>query len=339
MKKFLSITLILALALTLSLSFVACKGESQDVDGITKINYETILKDYLAYPDANNEASMAAVNRNVTDIFNDSSLTDAQKIAQIMERATNNEIECAYFSYFRNQVGETKIGDNSGQLIYQRLRKQSNTLKDDTTIKLPINHNFGSTETKFVTSAVIRYVNNGKYNRIKNQSNIVYNTENGLLEVDKWERDSKWNIDESAESSRSYDEARKTCINWNVENIVDSNKDISITEKEDANNNKYYELKFSINVDAANNDKTTIDRLQNDNSGKNMKYEYCNLVVEIWKNGLTKRYQIDESWSGKIGAAILWYEGSAQSKSEIVFSYSERDLDNSKTEAIYQGIK
>lgn len=339
MKKFLSVTLVLAIALTLCLSFVACKGDSQDVDKLTEINYEALLKDYQAYPDAANDAKMAAVERNVTQIFNDSSLTDAQKVAQIMERATNNEIECAYFSFFRNQVGETKIGSNSGQLVYQRFRKQSDTLKDDTTIKLPINHNFGSTETGFVTAADIRYVNNGKYNRMTKKSDIVYNKETGLLEVEQWKKHSKWDIDEEAKWSRSYDEARKTCVNWNVENIVDSSKTISLAEKEDGNNNKYYELKFSVNVAVANNDSTTIERLENDNSGKNMKYEYCNFVVEIWQNGLAKKYVIDESWSGKIGAAIIWYEGSATSKSEIIFSYSERDLDNSKTEAIYQSLK
>ncbi|MDE6474703.1 MAG: hypothetical protein K2L70_06355 [Clostridia bacterium] len=335
MKKFLSVTLILALALTLCLSFVACKGDSQDVDKLTEIKYETLLADYLSYPDAANDAKMATISRNVTEIFNDSSLSDAQKIAQIMDRATKNEIECAYFSFFRNQVGETKIGGNSGQLVYQRFRKQSDTLKDDTTIKLPINHNFGALESNFVTSADIRYVNNGKYNRMSNKSNIVYNKDTGLLEVEQWKKHSKWNIDEEAKWSRSYDEARKTCINWNVENIVDSAKTISLTLKQDENNNEYYELVFSVNVGVANADSTTIKRLEEDNGGKDMKYEYCNFVIQIWKNGLAKKYQIDESWSGKIGGI---YSGSAQSKSEIVFSYSERDLDNSKTESIYQGI-
>ena len=340
MKKFLSVTLVLAIALTLSLSFVACKGDSQDVDKLTEIKYETLLADYLAYPDAANDAKMDTIERNVTQIYNDSSLSDAQKIAQIMDRITNNEVECAYFSYFRNQVGETKLGNNHGQLIYQRLRKQSDTLKDDTTIKLPINHNFGATETGFVTSADIRYVNDGKYNRMTKKSDIVYNKETGLLEVAQWKKHSKWNIDEDAKWSRSYSEARKTCVNWSVENIVDTSKTISMDIKTDANGNEYYELIFSVNVDVANADPTTTSRLEEDNSGKNMRYNYCNLTVEIWKNGLAKRYVIDESWSGKIGAAIVWYEGSAQSKSEIVFSYSKSDVDNyAKTDAIYQSLK
>ena len=57
--------------------------------------------------------------------------------------------------------------------------------------------------------------------------------------------------------------------------------------------------------------------------------------MEIWENGLAKKYIIDESWSGKIAKI---YSGSAQSKSTIIFSYSEADLDYSKTDAIYKGI-
>ncbi|MCX4362970.1 MAG: hypothetical protein OSJ74_06280 [Clostridia bacterium] len=338
MKKILSAFLIAAVALTLCLSFAACAPESQTVEEFGNIDYKTVLKDYLEYPDAANDAKMNAVERNVKDIVDDDSLTDAKKIVQIMERATLNEIECDHFAYFRNQMGETKIGDKSGQLIYQRLRKQSDTLKDDTTIKLPVNHNFGGTETSFVTSAVIRYVNNGKYNRIEKASDIVYNEETGILEVAKWKKGSKWDETESAMSSRSYDEARKTCINWGLENVVDSSKAISIESKTDDKGNVYYQLKFSIDVAVANADGTTIGRLENDNSGKNMRYEYCDIVAEIWQNGLAKRYQINESWSGKIGKLMLWYEGSATSKSEIIFSYSEADMDNSKTEAIYQGI-
>ena len=61
MKKFLSISLVLAIALTLCFSFAACKGDSQTVDGLTGIKYQTLLADYLAYPDAANEAKMATI--------------------------------------------------------------------------------------------------------------------------------------------------------------------------------------------------------------------------------------------------------------------------------------
>ncbi|MDE7070600.1 MAG: hypothetical protein K2O86_01330 [Clostridia bacterium] len=336
MKKFLSVTLILALALTLCFSFVACKGQNVE---IVDIDYSMVLADYLEYPNADNVESMNAITRNVSDIYADDSLTNAQKIAQMMDRATKNEIECAYFSYFIDRVGETKMGNNHGQLVYQRLRRQSDTIKDDWTLKLPVNHNFIA-EAMFVTSADIRYVTDGKYYRMNtSNNNITYNEKTGLLEVpaDKWKKESNknWNNSQTAKQSRSYDEARKTCINWNATGIVDSTKNPTIEEKTDGNGNAYYELAFSVDVAVANNDKQTIDWLENDNGGSGMQYQYCDFVVQIWKNGLAKYYEVSESWSGKIKV----YNGSAQSKSKIIFSYSERDQDDSVTASIKAGIK
>lgn len=335
MKKFIIVTLILALAVTACLCFTAC-NKVYNKAKIVDIDYSKVLVDYLKYPNADNDASMQEIQRNVKDIYEDTTLTDAQKVAQMMARATKNEIDCAYFAYFRDQKGETKMGSNKGQLIYQRLRRQSDTLKDDTTIKMPVNATFGSIERKATTSADIRFTNNGKYNRMNNKSPIVYNESTGLLEVATWKKQSSdnWNKPEDAKGSRSDEEARKTCVNWNVENVVDS-KDITIELRTDDNGNKYFYLKFSINVDAANADKTTIANLENDNGGSGMKYNYSHFEMEIWENGLAKKYIIDGSWSGKIAKI---YSGSAQSKSTIIFSYSEADLDYSKTDAIYKGI-
>ncbi len=331
MKKFLSVTLILALALTLCFSFVACKGQNVK---IVDIDYSTVLADYLEYPNADNVESMNAITRNVSDIYADDSLTNAQKVAQIMERVTNNEIECAYFAYFINRIGETKMNSNHGQLVYQRLRRQSDTVKDDTTLKLPVNHNFDVIASSTLTDAQIRYNDNGKLFKMKG-SGIVYDEKTGLLTVDKWKKGKSWNHAEDViKYSRNYEEARKTCINWNAQNIVDSSKPLTIEEKTDEKGNAYYELVFSIDVKVANADSKTIGWLENDNGGSGMQYQYCNFVVEVWKTGLAKRYNIKESWSGRIVA----YSGSAQCESNIVLRYSERDQDNKITADINAGI-
>lgn len=338
MKKFLATTLILALALALCFSFAAC-DKSQQIKDFTEIDYSTLLKDYLAAPDTANNTKMEAVSRNVSDIYDDDSLTDAQKIAEIMDRVTLNEIECDHFAFFRNQLGETKIKNKSGKLIYQRLRKQSDDIKDDTTIKLPVNHNFGAIEAKFVTNANIRYVNNNKYNRMNNKSKITYNTKTGLLEVSQWKKQSSdnWNQTQSAKVSRSYPEANKTSVYWKSENAGNfiNSEDIKLEKNDD-----FYTITFSIDVSVVNKDKDTIDSLNEANGGKDMQYNYCNITVEIWNNGLAKRYIIEEKWTGQIGEKSLniWYSGSASSKSEIVYSYSERDMDYSKTDAIYKKI-
>lgn len=337
MKKTLTIIAVLAIVLTCSIAFAACT-DPVVVEGIVPVDYSTVLNDYQKYPDAANVASMEAVERNVSDIYADTSLTDAQKVAEMMDRATLNEIDCEYFAYFMDKVGTTNLGKNSGTLIYQRLRRQSDTLKDDTTIKLPVNHNFDGLAASKVTSADIRYVKDGKYFRMDCKAeDLTYNTETGLLEGKNWKKQnrSNWDREESAKDSRSYDEARKTVINWSVEGIVDS-EGITIELKTDETTGmKYYELTFSIDIDVANADSTTIDRLENDNGGMGMKFEYCNMKMQIWECGLAKYYEIEESWSGTIA---LVYTGSAQSTTKVVFSYSEADMDDSESLAIRDSI-
>ena len=335
MKKSLIVFAVLAIILTSCLAFTACSDPLNVT--IVPVDYSAVLNDYLKYPDEANVTSMQAVERNVADIYADASLTDAEKVAQIMDRATYNEMECEYFAYFVDKVGTTNLGNNSGTLLYQRLRRQSDTLKDDTTVKLPVNHNFDAIASSSVTAADIRYVKDGKYFRMDcGASDMTYDSKTGLVVGSNWKKQSRgnWNKTENAADSRSYDEARKIAINWSAEGIVDS-ENITIQSKVDENTGKvYYELSFSIDVDVANADSTTIDRLENDNGGSGMKFEYCKFKVQIWDCGLAKYYEIDESWSG----TIVMYSGSAQSVTKVVFSYSEADMDDSASLAIRDSI-
>ena len=335
MKKSLIVFAVLAIILTSCLAFTACSDPLNVT--IVPVDYSAVLNDYLEYPDEANVTSMQAVDRNVADIYADASLTDAEKVAQIMDRATYNEMECEYFAYFVDKVGTTNLGNNSGTLLYQRLRRQSDTLKDDTTVKLPVNHNFDAIASSSVTAADIRYVKDGKYFRMDcGASDMTYDSKTGLVVGSNWKKQSRgnWNKTENAADSRSYDEARKIAINWSAEGIVDS-ENITIQSKVDENTGKvYYELSFSIDVDVANADSTTIDRLENDNGGSGMKFEYCKFKVQIWDCGLAKYYEIDESWSG----TIVMYSGSAQSVTKVVFSYSEADMDDSASLAIRDSI-
>ena len=335
MKKSLIVFAVLAIILTSCLAFTACSDPLNVT--IVPVDYSAVLNDYLEYPDEANVTSMQAVDRNVADIYADASLTDAEKVAQIMDRATYNEMECEYFAYFVDKVGTTNLGNNSGTLLYQRLRRQSDTLKDDTTVKLPVNHNFDAIASSSVTAADIRYVKDGKYFRMDcGASDMTYDSKTGLVVGSNWKKQSRgnWNKTENAADSRSYDEARKIAINWSAEGIVDS-ENITIQSKVDENTGKvYYELSFSIDVDVANADSTTIDRLENDNGGSGMKFEYCKFKVQIWDCGLAKYYEIEESWSG----TIVMYSGSAQSVTKVVFSYSEADMDDSASLAIRDSI-
>ncbi len=345
MKKVLSVIALTLIVAVLCVSFTAC-ANSQNGDIVENIDYSLVLKDYLQAPDAVNVASIETKRSGAKDdvdpvdvkaIFEEYEngyLSITEAIAQMVDGATKNEIVCDHFAFFTNKIGSTKLGNNEGSLIYQRLRRQNDEVKDDTTIKLPINHNFNGTASSTVTDATIRYVANGKYNRIGSKnSDIKYNFKTGILEVNKWKKGSKWNQNEDATWSRSYDEARKSVINWEADGIV-SEKDATIVYKTDDNGNGYYELTFSIDISVANSDGTTIKALENDNGGSGMKFEYCNFVVQIWECGLAKRYDIEESWSGR----IVMYSGSAQNKQTTVFSYSQADMDYSATDAIYKSL-
>lgn len=335
MKKSLIVFAVLAIILTSCLAFTACSDPLNVT--IVPVDYSAVLNDYLKYPDEANVTSMQAVDRNVADIYADASLTDAEKVAQIMDRATYNEMECEYFTYFMDKVGTTNLGDNSGTLLYQRLRRQSDTLKDDTTVKLPVNHNFDAIASSSVTAADIRYVKDGKYFRMDcGASDMTYDSKTGLVVGSNWKKQSRgnWNKTENAADSRSYDEARKIAINWSAEGIVSAEGIAMEIKTDEATGKNYYELTFSIDVDVANADSTTIDRLENDNGGSGMKFEYCKFKVQIWDCGLAKYYEIEESWSG----TIVMYSGSAQSVTKVVFSYSEADMDDSASLAIRDSI-
>ncbi|MDE5616560.1 MAG: hypothetical protein K2I78_02085, partial [Clostridia bacterium] len=341
MKKAFSVIAVALVVALLCASFAGCAG-SQNGE-IQEVDYSLVLKDYLKAPDGVNlqrihtrRDGATASPVDVTAIYDDDSLTIGEKIAEMVYGSTMNEIACDHFAYFTNKVGSTNLGSKEGSLIYQRLRRQSDDIKDDTTIKLPINHNFDALAANFVTSADIRYISDGIYNRMQNKSDIKYNFKTGILEVSTWKKKSGsqyWNNPQSAVGSRSFDEARKSVINWRADGIV-SEDGAKIEVKTDDDGNVYYELTFSIDVEVANNDKgskdTTIGMLENDNGGENMTFEYCNFVVQIWECGLAKRYDIDESWSGKIQI----YNGSAKNKQTSVFSYSDADMDYSATEAI-----
>ena len=249
MKKSLIVFAVLAIILTSCLAFTACTDPLNVT--IVPVDYSAVLNDYLEYPDEANVTSMQAVDRNVADIYADASLTDAEKVAQIMDRATYNEMECEYFTYFMDKVGTTNLGDNSGTLLYQRLRRQSDTLKDDTTVKLPVNHNFDAMASSFVTAADIRYVKDGKYFRMDcGASDMSYDSKTGLVVGSNWKKQSRgnWNKTENAADSRSYEEARKTVINWSVDGIVDSEGIVIEKKVDEATGKEYFSLTYEIRI-------------------------------------------------------------------------------------------
>ncbi len=275
-------------------------------------------------------------------ILDDTSLSDQYKAAAAVLFSTGNEVFVSNSAYFKYQVGTTNLGENSGTMIYQRIRREANHMKYDTTIKLPINHNFDSTAASFVTDATIRFEEGGLYHKITvNSENIQYNATTGMLEVDKsnWKKGDKWH--KSSDYTKyltedndddSYSDVRK------IQLYVGELKDTLATstvyadlidastvkiEKED----EYYEIYFEADIEKAANDTHTCNTLDKDNSGKGIKYESLKVTLQVWECGLAKSFYIDESWSGKVGAAIIYYTGKANSTTMIKYGYDIKDSD------------
>lgn len=342
MKKIITLLTLLTLIASVGMLAVACDDGEYNVNEFEGI--PNVLQDYSLAPEAEVAES---VHTAILPIINDSALSDAEKIQKIMNAAEYNEAYVIRYTYFNYTKGTTSLTDKSGTLIYQRLRKQNENSKDDMTLKLPINHNFGSIEVAFVRNAALRYnpPGNTYYRMEADGKDIKYNAETGLLSVDNsaWKKHKDFGSEGTiSPGDHNLDDAKKTCTNWNCEGIVVA-ETAKIEKKTTNDGSVYYELTFEVDKEVANNDSTTIERLEKDNSGINMSINYIKVTAQIWECGLLKSYVTDESWNGKIGKGAnetlgIWYEGAADSKCTVIYSYSERDNDMTNSESIKNGL-
>lgn len=298
-------------------------GEVKDA-----IDFSLELANYTAAPSS---AVTSSVTYDVASILNDSSKSNAYKAAAAVLFTTGNEIFVNQYAFFRYQVGTTNLGSNYGTMIYERIRRETTDVKYDTTLKMPINHNFNALAVNFVQSANIRYAHYNVYHRMDSAlSDMKYNEETGLIEIAKWKKQSSsnWNKQNSGTNNTlsEYEDMQKIALN--VGSLGDT---VALsTVKDDLINastvtiehlDGYYKIYFEVDIEKANADSETTSKLDNDNGGSGIKYEYCKVTIEIWDCGLTKSYVIDEKWGGK----IQMFEGSADSVSNIKYSYTDKD--------------
>lgn len=276
----------------------------------------------------------ATVTYDVKSVLDDSSKSNAYKAAAAVLFATGNEIFVNQYAFFRNQIGTTDLGSNQGTLIYQRIRRETTDVKYDTTLKMPINHNFNAIAVNFVQGAAIRYAHYGVYHRMgASNSNMKYNEKTGLIEVSQWKKhsDKTWNSQNSGTNNTlsEYEDMQKIALNVGklgdtiatstVKDDLIDNSTVTIEHK-----NGYYTIYFEADIAKANADSATTGKLDNDNGGSGIKYEYCKVTIEVWDCGLAKSYKIDEKWGGK----IQMFSGAADSISNIKYSYSDADCTN-----------
>ena len=274
--------------------------------------------------------------------------------AQMMYAATKNIATAYQYSYFKTQVGTTNIGKNSGTLIVQRLRRQNQDVKDDTTLKLPYNHNFGTVEAMVVTGegkTAIRYVKNGHIYRIESSS-IDYDETTGFLTCDSWKKhtsDGKYGDPDTPQNSANLTEARFNYISLvkdmkYIENYGEESDHADITQpkavfKKDSakieDKGEYYEITVEVDSDVVDNDEESAYMFEKDNTATGVHISKCNITYQIWKCGLPKAYVVDETWSGKIKV----YSGEANAQTECKYSYTDDDCnDDSATNAIWKSL-
>ena len=333
MKKLIPI---IAIVLVIGLTAACFAGCAEKIEGDLPEDIPNLLNDTDVCPDTVLDVSGLI---SAKSIYENSSLTDAQKIMQMMSATEQNEMSTslARFNYFQYKIGTTKLDNQEGTLIYQRLRKQNQQEKDDTTLKLPINHNFGNLEVTFVQSAMIRLLTDNKIYRISGDNkDMTYDEETGLISMkndDGWSKGKNFGDSESVASSQNLEETKKTVAFWDKDGIIKEDS-ISIEKKTNEDGYVYYSLSFEVDVDVANSDSRTIDKLCEDNGGTDMKVNKLVVKAQIWECGLMRYYETSENWSGKIGNIIINYEGSADSTSYTFYSYTEKDNDMSASKAI-----
>ena len=293
------------------------------------------------------ESDMAAFYSSTKD----KNLVAAQMIfASYMNLAKGHQ-----YSYFKNQVGTTNLGENSGTLIVQRMRRQTQEFKDDTTLKIPYNHNFPSAASAVVSckgKTSIRYVKNGKIYRIIAKA-PKYDSKSGFITCDSWGKGEKYGNSEKISDSCNVTETRMNYLSlvegMNLDNTYDMSKmkidkPKAIFKKSTAkieDKGDYYEIYVEVDPEVANKDADTMAFFNQDNSttGNSANIVKCNITIQIWKCGLIKAYTVDEEWSGKVGASIISYEGTATAKSDCKYSYTDEDCkDDSITKAIWESL-
>ena len=273
---------------------------------------------------------------------------DKNLVAAQMIFASYVNISTSYqYSFFKYQVGTTNLEENTGTLIYERMRRQNQEIKDDTTLKLPINHNFNSVAVAGVTGegkTAIRYIKDNAIYRINSKS-ITYDEKTGLLSCDSWSKGKDYGKYEEVAWSANVTESRANYLSL-VDGMVydgdtadmDINKPKAIFKKSSAkiqDKGTYYEIYVEADSSVASNDSATKEYFKQDNGATGATISKCNMTVQIWKCGLLKEMTVDEEWSGKISV----FAGVAESKSKVKYSYTDEDCnDDSKTEAIWKAL-
>ena len=303
----------------------------------------------------------------VTEVLESTTLDDETKAAYLWALASYNYGQADQFAMFQNKVGNTTLDGNIGTLAYQQYYKEKRHDGDykgekyHYTIKHVYDSTFSSMVEGLLESARMRFVANtgdlqGLYRFELNGDGKEVTTFTGNKLLGEELLDTVWQVGDDfggngeeiwkrtlsgAENNKSVNEViaaiKNDIQNCNIEDrLIQGNintladRVVSDASIEKATDGDYYVITMSFDLDKLNADKRSIEFLNNDNSAKNMKWDELSVSFEIWATGLFKSYTIDEKWTGEVGKAIIWFEGSATSSNHVYFSYTDEDCSMDK---------
>ena len=350
----LTVAAVLALvtAATLVLSACGTAGDPPMVD-------ETYMSGHNTAPDFE-----AYYSEQVTEVLESQTLDNATKAAYLWALASYNFGQADQFAMFQNKVGDTVLKGNKGTMAYQQYYKEKRHDGDykgekyHYTIKHIYDSNFDSTVEGILESARMRFVANtgdlqGLYRFEVNGDGKEVTTFTGKKLLGEDLLDTSWKVGDdfggngeeiwkktldSAKNTMSLDEVIaaikadiQNCkvddrlIQGNINTLADGvvvSEGTTINKAEDGD---YYIVTMAFDLEKLNKDERSIEFLNNDNSAKDMQWDKLAVTFEIWSNGLFKSYSIDETWTGEVGKAIIWFEGSASATNHVYFSYTDED--------------
>lgn len=303
----------------------------------------------------------------VTEVLESTTLDDETKAAYLWALASYNYGQADQFAMFQNKVGNTTLDGNIGTLAYQQYYKEKRHDGDykgekyHYTIKHVYDSTFSSMVEGLLESARMRFVANtgdlqGLYRFELNGDGKEVTTFTGNKLLGEELLDTVWQVGDDfggngeeiwkrtlsgAENNKSVNEViaaiKNDIQNCNIDDrLIQGNintladRVVSDASIEKATDGDYYVITMSFDLDKLNADKRSIEFLNNDNSAKNMKWDELSVSFEIWATGLFKSYTIDEKWTGEVGKAIIWFEGSATSSNHVYFSYTDEDCSMDK---------
>lgn len=337
-KSIIFITGILLIVVCFAAVFAGCKTPEAPENVV-----EGLPSDILSDVDVAPEQAVAdTATVDILQFINDENLTNGQKIAKIMDAIEENETKVLRYTYFKYTKGTTKLSEaNNFMMIYQRLKKQDREVKDDIILKYPINLGTSSMMFNLYSATAAKskgiYADGKLWRLAVDNADLKYDEKTGLISVDDsaWKKGSDFgDKDETSLQTQNREESKKTALNFSCEGII-SNDGAKIEKKTTESGAVYYELTFKADIDVANADSATIDKLEQDNTASKMSFNELSVSVQVWECGLIKEMYYKESWNG----TIIGQTGVANSETYIEYSYSERDNSNEKTQSIINGLK